>query len=92
MRAQAGDWLLVKGTIVGSPDELGQILEVRGRDGEPPFLVRWLRDDHKGLVFPGPDAVVLTAREKSAADERQRRQFERAQEEIRAHAAHIPAS
>ncbi|GAA1205499.1 DUF1918 domain-containing protein [Prauserella alba] len=84
MQAQAGDWLLVKSAAVGSGDELGLILETRGPGGTPPFQVRWLRDDREGLVFPGPDAVVLTAREKAAADERQRRRLERVQGEIRA--------
>lgn len=83
MRARPGDWLLVKGALVGSPDELGFIVEVRGADGTPPYLVRWLRTEKEGLVFPGPDAVVLTAQEKAAADEQQRRRIEETQRAIR---------
>ncbi|WP_199433765.1 DUF1918 domain-containing protein [Qaidamihabitans albus] len=85
MYAESGDWLVVRGTVVGGPDEAGIILKVRGGDGSPPFLVRWLRDDQESLVFPGPDAIVLTAGEKAAADEQQRRGIDRAQEEILGH-------
>ena len=35
-----------------------EIVEVHGAGGEPPYLVRF-DDGHTGLVFPGPDAVVL---------------------------------
>lgn len=34
MHAEPGDWLVVKGTVVDSPDEVGQIVEVRHADGE----------------------------------------------------------
>jgi Domain of unknown function (DUF1918) len=35
------------------------ILEVRGADGEPPYVVRWAEDGHEGLFFPGTDASVV---------------------------------
>jgi hypothetical protein len=57
MRAAVGDRLVVKGHKVGEHDVDGEILEVRGKDGGPPFLVRW-NDGHEGLVFPGADAMV----------------------------------
>jgi hypothetical protein len=57
MRATVGDQLHVHGRTVGEQDHLGQILEVRGADGEPPYLVRY-PDGHESLVFPGPDAVI----------------------------------
>jgi hypothetical protein len=57
MRATIGDQLHVHGRIVGQHDQLGQIVEVRGPDGQPPYLVRY-PDGHETLVFPGPDAVV----------------------------------
>ncbi|MBB5785136.1 hypothetical protein HD596_011892 [Nonomuraea jabiensis] len=34
------------------------IVEVKGLDGGPPYMVRF-DDGHTGLVFPGPDAVVV---------------------------------
>jgi hypothetical protein len=58
MRATAGDRIIVKGHRVGEPDRDAKILEVRGADGEPPYLVEWDDDGHHGLYFPGPDAVV----------------------------------
>jgi len=58
MKAKVGDRLVVKGHHVGEPDRDGEILEVRGPDGTPPFVVRWNEDGHIGLVFPGPDAFV----------------------------------
>ncbi|HEY2763078.1 MAG TPA: DUF1918 domain-containing protein [Pseudonocardiaceae bacterium] len=57
MRATIGDRLCVHGRTVDRPDRLGNVVEVRGRDGGPPFLVRF-DDGHEGLVFPGPDCVV----------------------------------
>ena len=57
MQAAIGDRLCIRGNIVGTPDKVGEILEVKGKAGEPPYLVRF-DDGHTGLVFPGPDAVV----------------------------------
>jgi hypothetical protein len=42
---------------VGHPERTGEIVEVRGAGGEPPYLVRF-EDGHTGLVFPGPDATI----------------------------------
>jgi len=58
MRATVGDMLVVRGHHQGEPDRMGEVLEVHGADGAPPFLVRWDDDGHVGLVFPGPDASV----------------------------------
>ncbi len=57
MQAAVGDRLHVHGNIVGHPDRVGEIVEVHGAGGEPPFLVRF-DDGHTGLVFPGPDAII----------------------------------
>ncbi|MGW4404147.1 DUF1918 domain-containing protein [Nonomuraea sp. NPDC004702] len=58
MNATAGDRLLMHGNTVGERDRSGVITEVHGTDGEPPYMVRF-DDGHTGLVFPGPDAVVV---------------------------------
>ncbi|MFI7642414.1 DUF1918 domain-containing protein [Nonomuraea sp. NPDC049400] len=58
MNAAVGDRLLVHGHIVGEGDRSGVIMEVQGPDGGPPYMVRF-DDGHTGLVFPGPDAVVV---------------------------------
>lgn len=60
MQANVGDRLHVHGNTVGEPDRLGEIVEVRGDDGGPPFLVRF-DDGAEKLVFPGPDAVIERA-------------------------------
>jgi Domain of unknown function (DUF1918) len=57
MQAIVGDRLHVHRNTVGQPDKSGDIIEVRGDFGEPPYVVRF-DDGHTGLVFPGPDAVV----------------------------------
>jgi Domain of unknown function (DUF1918) len=57
MHAVVGDRLHVHGNIVGQGDQIGEIMEVRGAGGEPPYLVRF-EDGHTGLCFPGPDAVI----------------------------------
>ena len=43
MRAEVGDRLHVHGRVVGTPDQTSEIIEIRGPDGAPPYLVR--RDD-----------------------------------------------
>jgi len=58
MHANVGDTLVVEGKKVDAPRREGQVVEVHGADGGPPYLVRW-SDGHEGLTFPGPDAHVL---------------------------------
>ncbi len=60
MQAQVGDRLVVESNRVDSPRREGEILEVQGEDGGPPYLVRW-SDGREGLSYPGPDAHVVTA-------------------------------
>jgi Domain of unknown function (DUF1918) len=48
----------------------------------PPYVVRWLATDHEATVFPDADAVVVTAAEQAAADERAQRRFEAVQSAI----------
>jgi hypothetical protein len=66
MQATVGDMLRIHGHNVGDPDKMGEIVEIHGRSGEPPYVVRF-DDGHTGLVFPGPDAVVEHPRRKAAA-------------------------
>ena len=58
MHASVGDRIVVHGRTVDTADRTGEVLEARGADGGPPFLVRFV-DGHQGLVFPGPDVQVL---------------------------------
>ena len=57
MQATVGDRLHVHGNTVGQAEHLGEIVEVHGSGGTPPYLVRF-DNGHTRLVFPGPDAVV----------------------------------
>ncbi|MCU4184460.1 DUF1918 domain-containing protein [Acidiferrimicrobium sp. IK] len=58
MHASVGDRIIVKGHHVGDPDRDCEVLEVRGPNGDAPFLVRWEDAEHESLFFPGSDAVV----------------------------------
>lgn len=57
MQAEAGARILIRGKSVGVTDRHGEILEVRGEGGLPPYFVRF-DDGHEALVFPGPDCVI----------------------------------
>jgi len=67
MKAKVGDFLVVKGTTTERHDQHAEIIEVRAQDGSPPYVVRWLVTDHKATVYPGCDAVVVTAAEHTLA-------------------------
>lgn len=58
MHATAGDRIIIRGHHIGEPDRDCEVLEVRGHDGEPPYVVRWEDDGREALFFPGPDAEV----------------------------------
>lgn len=58
MQAKVGDRLVIKGHHRGEPDRDAEILEMRGPDGGPPYVVRWAETGHEAFFFPGPDAVV----------------------------------
>ena len=66
MKAKVGDFLVVKGTTTERHDQHAEIIEVRAQDGSPPYVVRWLVTDHEATVYPGSDAVVVTASEHAA--------------------------
>jgi hypothetical protein len=57
MHAVVGDTIAVPGRTVGAAGRLGQVLEVKGSDGHPPYVVRW-EDGHEALCYPGPEARV----------------------------------
>lgn len=57
MKAQVGDRIILAGTRVDDPVRDGEVLEVKGSDGNAPYTVRW-SDGHIGLVYPGPGAVM----------------------------------
>jgi hypothetical protein len=57
MQAAVGDGLTVKGRRQGDEDRHGEIIEIRGPDGAPPYLVRW-KDGHESMLFPSSDTIV----------------------------------
>ena len=75
MKANVGDWLVIKGTTIDRPDQRGLITEVHSPDGSPPYVVHWLETGHVATVIPGPDAVIVSAKEQEVADERTRHRF-----------------
>ncbi len=58
MRAAVGDRIVIKGHRQGEPERDGEVIEVRGEFGGPPYVVRWSTDGHEGVYFPGPDATI----------------------------------
>ena len=63
MKAKVGDRLVVHGAHVDDAWRDGEILEVHGDDGDPPFLVRWADNGHESIVFPGPGTQVVSAQD-----------------------------
>jgi hypothetical protein len=57
MQANVGDELTVKSRRKGDDERHGQIIEVHGENGSPPYLVRW-RDGRESVFFPSSDTVV----------------------------------
>lgn len=59
MIAQVGDRIVIAGHHLGDARRECEVLEVRGADGGPPYVVRWGDDGHESFFFPGPDASVV---------------------------------
>jgi hypothetical protein len=70
MDAEVGDWLVVKSHREGGHARRAAILAVRAGGGTP-YTVRWLDDGREALVFPGPDAEVISAKQQVELDRAQ---------------------
>ncbi|MFH5877717.1 DUF1918 domain-containing protein [Arthrobacter sp. NA-172] len=57
MEAAQGDRIIIHGRTVGSTDRHGEIIEVRGANGAPPYFVRF-DDGHETILYPGGDFSV----------------------------------
>lgn len=57
MRARVGDRIILAADKVDQPTREGTVTEVRGADGQPPFVVEW-SNGHSGLLYPGPGAIL----------------------------------
>lgn len=58
MKAEVGDRLVVHGRHLDEGGRVGEIVEVHGTDGAPPYVVTWEGEAHTVVVIPGPDAHV----------------------------------
>ena len=58
MHAQVHDRIIVRSQRQGEPTRDVEVLEVRGLDGSPPYLVRWSDTGHEGLFYPEAGCVV----------------------------------
>src|SRR5680860_1549482 len=57
MKAHKGDRIILAAKRTDQATRDGEVLEVRGTDGGPPYLVKWT-DGHAGLLYPGPGSVL----------------------------------
>jgi effector-binding domain-containing protein len=58
MYAAVGDRIVVRSVHLDGPVRDGEIVEVHGQHGAPPYVVRWSDTGHETLFFPGADATV----------------------------------
>ena len=52
--AEPGDDLIVDGDGAGRAERVGTILEIRGTDSHPKYLVHWVIGDYDSLISPRP--------------------------------------
>jgi hypothetical protein len=57
MRAKPGDRIILAAPVIDGPLRDGEVLEARGDDGAPPYLIRW-SDGQEGLLYPGPGSIL----------------------------------
>jgi Domain of unknown function (DUF1918) len=60
MKARVGDRLVVRRRRQGEVERYAEVLEVRGKAGAPPYLVRW-SDGHESILVPGSETTVEPA-------------------------------
>jgi hypothetical protein len=81
MKAHSGDWLVVHSHTDGGPVRRAEIIAT-GVDGNPPYTVRWVEDDRESVVFPGPDAQVVSAEEQAEIHRLESAHIEKVQAEL----------
>ena len=57
MRASVGDVLV----LPGSEGRTGMIIGVIGKDGAPPYVIKWHSDGHIAMVTPDPYSRIIRA-------------------------------
>ena len=58
MHAAVGERIVVRSRHQGERDREGEVLEVRGPDGHPPYVVRWASTGAQCLFYPESDTGV----------------------------------
>lgn len=58
LHAEPGDRIVIRGHHVGAPARDGEIIEVLGSNGGPPYMVRWEDNGHVSRLYPSSDAYV----------------------------------
>ena len=83
MKAKPGDWLVVESRTDHRHARRAEIMVVHGKDGGAPYTVRWSDQDGESMVFPGPDAQVLSSAQLQARDAARAQEISQVQAEIR---------
>ena len=58
MKATAGDRLVIHAHHLGERGRDAEVLEVMGKDGDPPYRVRWQDSGSESIFFPSSDAHI----------------------------------
>ncbi len=66
MKAAVGDWLVVKSSRDSVHERHAEIVGAAA-DGGPPYQVHWVDTGRETLIFPGPDAQVVSAAQHRAS-------------------------
>ena len=83
MKAEVGDWLVMKGFTIDQPDQRGLITEVHSAEQvRRPMSCAGSTATMSRRCFPARTAIVVTAAEQHAADERERMRVESVQSGI----------
>jgi hypothetical protein len=64
MRAKEGDRLV----LPGRPGRGGVVVGVLGKDGAPPYVIKWHRDGTIAMVFPDGYARIVPAGHPAGTD------------------------
>ena len=84
MHAEVGDWLIVNSATGSTQARYAAIVGVSD-DGGPPFRVKWVDTGRDSLMFPGPDAEIVTAKQQAEHAQAQLLRAERVQADIATH-------
>jgi len=58
VKASVGDHIVIASNRVDRAVRDGRIIEIRGADGDPPYMVEWSDTHQTVMVYPGPDARI----------------------------------